>query len=96
MQTRSRWFHLHGLFLLSVGLALGSMLSASAFAGPSTSRDLASADQRAMQQQYGQKKIVYLMMSSASPIPKPIEWLSGIPTTTIPMDVIGRGYVVTR
>jgi len=89
MKTRSGWHHLRGLFLLSVGLTLGLVLCASAFAGPSNSRDLPIAKQRTEQQRPAQKRVVYYVQSSCSAIPVPIEWVSGIPTTATPMIIIG-------
>lgn len=97
MKTRSRWFHLRGLFLLSLGLTLGSVLCASAFAGPSSSRDLTTARQQTTLQKPAQKKVEYYVMSSASAIPKPLAWVSGsFPTTAVPMQVIGRRDVMSR
>lgn len=96
MKTRSRWRHLRGLFLLSVRVTLGSVLCVSAFAGPSTFHDSRLAQQQTAEQQRAQRKVVYLVRSSASPIPKPIAWVTGIPTTTTPMEVYGRGYVISR
>ena len=88
MKTRSRWFHLRGLFLLSVGLTLGI---ASAFAGPSTSSDQPSLRQQTTMKKAAQKTTVYYCLTPASGIPKPCAWVNGAFTTTaIPMEVIGR------
>lgn len=35
------------------------------------------------------KTVIYYVKSSASAIPQPIDRLGGIPTTTVPMQVIG-------
>jgi hypothetical protein len=97
MKTRSRWCHLRGLFLLSVGLALGAMLCAPAFAGPSTSREVTNAPMPTAVQKPTQKKIVYYVMSSASAIPKPISWyIGGVMTTAGPIQIIGREEKITR
>ena len=89
MKTKSGSVHLRGLFLLTLGITLGSVLFTSAFAGPSMSRVQPSAQPQAAQQ----KKVVYLVRSSASRIPIPIAYFISYPTstTTIPMILIGRG-----
>jgi hypothetical protein len=96
MKTTCRWLHLRGLFLLSVGFSLGLVLCAAAFAGPSDSRDVTIARQQTVRQRPAQKKVVYLVQSSSSAIPVPIEWVTGIPTTATPMIIIGDGHVAGR
>ena len=86
MKTRSGWFQLRGLALLT----LGAMLCASAVAGPSASRELTVAKQRTVQARPVQKRVIYVQ-SSASAIPIPIDWVTGIPTTATPMTIIGHG-----
>jgi len=89
MKTRSGWFHLRGLFLLSVGLTLGTILCDSAFAGPDSHQASTTAEPHKAVS--AQKRIVFYVMSSASAIPKPIAYFSnGITTTTTPMLNIGR------
>jgi hypothetical protein len=91
MKTRSGWFYLRGLFLLSVGFTLGTMLCASAIAGPNTYRASTTARPHAAQDMPAQKKMVFYVMSSASAIPKPVAYFStGVPTTAIPILIIGR------
>jgi hypothetical protein len=97
MKTRSGWFNLRGLFLFVMGFTIGTMLSAAALAGPNTDRAATTARSRVArphmaQDLPAQKRVVFYVMSSASPIPKPIAYFSaGVPTTTIPMQIIGRG-----
>jgi hypothetical protein len=97
MKTRSGWFHLRGLFLLAVGFTMGIVLSATALGGPNTDRAAMIARSRVARPHMAQdrpapKKVVFYVMSSASPIPQPIAYFSaGVPTTTIPMEIIGRG-----
>ena len=89
MKTKSGSVHLRGLFLLTLGITLGSVLFTSAFAGPSMYRVEPSAQPQTVQQ----KKVIYLVKSSASAIPVPISYFISYPTstTTIPMILIGRG-----
>jgi hypothetical protein len=98
MKTESKWSNLRALFLLSAGCTLGLALRASAFAGPSDSRDFTIARQQTVQQRAAQKKVAYYVQSSCSAIPIPIEWVSGIPTTATPMIIIGdfRGHTAGR
>ncbi|MEO8043976.1 MAG: hypothetical protein ABI674_03640 [Spartobacteria bacterium] len=97
MKTRSGWFHLRGLFLLSVGLALGSMLCASANAGPVTYRESSSGQAHTAQDMPAQKTIKIFVMTSASAIPKPITYvIGGVMTTATPVQIIGRGTTVNR
>ena len=61
MKTRSGWFHLRGLFLLSVAFAFGSMLCASAVAGPMTYRESTTSRPHMAQDMPAQKTIkVYI------------------------------------
>jgi hypothetical protein len=97
MKTRSRWFHLRGLFLLSVAFAFGSMLCASAFAGPITYRESTIGRPHTAQDMPAQKTIKVYLMSSASAIPKPIEYIvGGVLTTPTPITFIGREKTVSR
>ena|SRR2546423_893651 len=97
MKTRSRWFHLRGLFLLSLGLTLGSALCASAVAGPSSTRDLTTNREQTTQQKPAPKKVEYYILSSASAIPKPLAWINAtFPTTAIPIQIIGRSETIYR
>ncbi len=86
MKTRNGWFQLRGLSLLT----LGAMLCASAIAGPSASREPVVAKQRLVQARPVHKRVIYVQ-SSASAIPIPVDWVTGIPTTAIPMTIIGHG-----
>lgn len=96
MKTRSGWFYLRGLFLLSAAFAVGSMLCASAIAGPTTYRESTSRPHMA-QDMPAQKTIRVYVFSSASAIPKPIEYIrGGVLTTPTPIQFIGRGQNVTR
>jgi len=36
------------------------------------------------------KRVIYVQ-SSASAVPIPIDWVTGIPTTAVPMTIIGHG-----
>jgi hypothetical protein len=97
MKTRSGWFHLRGLFLLSVAFAFGSMLCASAVAGPMTYRESTTGRPHTAQDIPAKKTIKVYLMSSASAIPRPIEYiLGGILTTPTPIQFIGRGRNITR
>jgi hypothetical protein len=90
MKTASRWLYLRGWYLLSVALSIGSLAGASALAGPSTYRDLPAAKRQTAQEQPAQKKIAYLVHSSCSAIPVPVERVStAIPSTATPMIIIG-------
>jgi hypothetical protein len=97
MKARSRWLHRRGLFLLSVGATLGAMLCSTALAGPSTTREMTSAQAQTAQQKPAAKKVVYYVLSSASAIPRPVTWyIGGVMTTATPVQIIGRGETVTR
>ena len=97
MKTRSGWFHLRGLFLLSVGVALGSMLCASANAGPTTYRESTTGRPHMAQDMPAQKTIKIYVLTSASAIPKPITYvIGGVMTTATPVQIIGRGQNVVR
>jgi len=97
MKTRSGWFHLRGLFLLSVGVALGSMLSTSAIAGPMTYRESTTGGPHMAQDMPAQKTIKIYVLTSASAIPKPITYvIGGVMTTATPVQIIGRGTTVAR
>ena len=97
MKARIRCPRLGGLLLMSAGVFLGFALFGSAFAGPTEARDLTSYRQQTVQNKLQQKRIVYYVLSSASAIPIPIAWVEGaVPTTTIPMQVIGRRDHISR
>jgi hypothetical protein len=74
------------LLSLCVGMVLSLALGASAFAD---SDGKAVVTQRKYQTVQQPRRIVYYVRSSASAIPIPMVRLGGIPTTTIPMIVIG-------
>ena len=63
MKTRSGWFHLRGLFLLSVAFAFGSMLCASAVAGPMTYRESTTGRPHTAQDMPAQKTIKVYVFS---------------------------------
>jgi len=97
MKTRSGWFHLRGLFLLSVGVALGSMLCASANAGPITYRESTTGRPHMAQDMPAQKTVKIYVLTSASAIPKPLSYMiGGLMTTATPIEIIGRAQNVTR
>jgi hypothetical protein len=97
MKTRSGWFHLRGLFLLSAVFAAGSMLCASAVAGPITYRESTTGRPHMAQDIPVQKTIRVYVFSSASAIPKPIEYIvGGVLTTPTPIQFIGRNQSITR
>ena len=97
MKTRSGWFHLWRLFLLSGGCALGVMLCASAVAGPVMYRESTTARPHMAQDVPAQKTIKVYIMTSASAIPKPISYvIGGVVTTAVPVQIIGRGETVAR
>jgi hypothetical protein len=64
---------------------LSLALCASAMADPSDKNVVIPAKYQPVQKQ----KVLYYVKTTASAIPQPIERLGGIPTTTIPMVVIG-------
>jgi len=86
MKARNGWFQLGGLILLAVG----AMLCASAVAGPKVVREPVVAQQRIVKARPVPKRVIYVQ-SSASAVPIPIDWVTGIPTTAVPMTIIGRG-----
>ncbi len=98
MKTRSRWFHLRGLFLLSGAIAFGFMLVASASAGPMVYRETATPGRpHQAQEMPAQKTVKIYILTSASAIPRPISYLiGGIITTPSPVQIIGRGQTVSR
>jgi hypothetical protein len=73
--------------LLCLGSVLSLALSVTAFAD-SDYKGVA-ASQRQYQLVPKSKKVLYYVKTSASAIPQPLERLGGIPTTTIPLVVIG-------
>ncbi|MDQ3198455.1 MAG: hypothetical protein M3Q46_04585 [Verrucomicrobiota bacterium] len=96
MTTRSRCFHLRGLFLLSAALACGSMLSAAAVAGPMNNRESTPRPHVALEMS-AQKTIKIYVLTSASAIPSPIAYvIGGVMTTSTPVQIIGRGRTVSR
>ncbi len=97
MKTRSGWFHLRGLFLLTLGVALGSMLCASANAGPVTYRDSTTGRAHSATDVPAQKTVKVYILTSASAIPKPITYvIGGVVTTSTPVQIIGRGKSINR
>jgi hypothetical protein len=97
MKTGSGWFHLHRLFLLTGGCALGVMMCASAVAGPVMYRESATARPHIAQDMPAQKTFKFYIMTSASAIPRPISYvIGGIVTTAVPVQIIGRGETVNR
>ena len=97
MKTRSRWFHLRGLFLSSVAVGCGLALCGSAIAGPAMYREAAPYQESSATQRPTQKKVVYYVLTSASAIPRPISYvIGGILTTPTPIQSIGRDQTVTR
>ena len=97
MKTTSGWSHLRGLLLLSGAVVLGSMLSASAVAGPMTYRESDSGRPHTAQDMPAQKTIRVYVFTSASAIPKPINYvIGGLLTTAVPIQIIGRGQTVSR
>jgi hypothetical protein len=97
MKTRSGWFHLRRLFLLSGGCALGAVMCASVIAGPTMYRDSTTARPHMAQDMPAQKVFRVYIMTSASAIPKPINYvIGGVVTTAIPIEIIGRDVTVSR
>ena len=97
MKTRSGWFHLRRLFLLTGGCALGIMMCASALAGPVMYRESTNARPHMAQDMPAQKTIKVYIMTSSSAIPRPITYvIGGIVTTAVPVQIIGRGETVSR
>jgi len=73
------------------------MLGASAVAGPMTYRESTASRPHMAQDMPAQKTIKVYVFSSASAIPKPIEYIrGGILTTPTPIQFIGRSQNVTR
>ncbi len=97
MKTRSGWFHLRRLLLLSGGCALGAIVCASAVAGPVMYRDSTTARPHMAQDMPAQKAFKVYIMTSSSAIPRPISYvIGGIVTTAVPIQIIGRGETVNR
>lgn len=71
--------------LLCVGTVLSLALCVTAFAD-SDYKNVAQREDQVIQKP---KRVIYYVKTSASAVPQPIERLGGIPTTTIPMLVIG-------
>jgi hypothetical protein len=96
MKTGSGWFNLRGSFRLMTGIVLGAMLCASAYAGPTITRESRSRPHEAEAMPM-KKNIQIYIMTSASPIPKPISYvIGGVITTAIPIEIIGRGQTIVR
>jgi hypothetical protein len=98
MKTRSKWNHLRGLSLLSGALAFGLMLVASANAGSTIVRDIpASGSVHQATEMSVQQPVKIYILSSASAIPRPINYLiGGLITTPTPVQIIGRGQTLSR
>ncbi len=71
--------------LLCVGTVLSLALCVTAFAG-SDYKNVAQREDQVIQKP---KRVIYYVKTTASAVPQPIDRLGGIPTTTIPMLVIG-------
>jgi hypothetical protein len=71
--------------LLCVGIVLSLALCVTAFAD-SDYKNVAQREEQVIQKP---KRVIYYVKTTASAVPQPIERLGGIPTTTIPMLVIG-------
>ena len=71
--------------LLCVGTVLSLALCATAFAD-SDYKNVAQREDQVVQKP---RRVIYYVKTTASAVPQPIERLGGIPTTTIPMLVIG-------
>ena len=97
MKTRSGWFHLRGLFLLCGVGVCWILLNASANAGPTVIRKETLARPHAAMDMPAEKPVRLYIMTSASAIPKPINYvIGGIVTTAVPVQIIGRGEIRTR
>lgn len=88
MKTTSKHPRLSGWWLKSIGATLGCVLCASSYAN-AEGKNVVEQTTRA-RAAVPQHKVIYLVRSTASAIPIPIEQLVGIPTTTVAMIVIGR------
>ncbi len=77
-----------------MGTVLSLALCASASADPNDKNVVTERHYQAQVQK--PRRIVYYVKSSASAIPIPIERLGGIPTTTIPMFVVGDPRISNR
>ncbi|HEY1583901.1 MAG TPA: hypothetical protein VGF73_12465 [Chthoniobacterales bacterium] len=96
MKTISSWLH-RGALLSSVAVGFGLVLCTSAIAGPVTYREATPYQDQIVRQKSAQKKVVFYVLTSASPIPKPISYIiGGILTTPTPIQIIGRGEFVSR
>lgn len=96
MKTRSGWFHLRRLFLFSGGCVLGAFMCATVVAGPNVYREANSRPHMA-QDMTAQKVIKVYLMTSASAIPKPINYvIGGVITTPTPIDIVGRETTFNR
>lgn len=72
--------------LLCVGTVLSLALCITAFAETDYKNVAMQREDQVVQKQ---KRVLYYVKTTASAVPQPIERLGGIPTTTIPMLVIG-------
>jgi hypothetical protein len=96
MKTRSGWSHLRRLFLFSGGCALGAFMCTSVIAGPNLYREATSRPHMA-QDMSAQRVIKVYLMTSASAIPKPINYvIGGVITTPTPIEIVGREVTVNR
>jgi hypothetical protein len=97
MKTRSGWFHLRRLFLISGGCILGAVMCASAIAGPVMYREPTTARPHRAQDMPAQKAFKVYIMTSSSAIPRPISYvIGGVVTTPTPIEIIGREASVSR
>jgi hypothetical protein len=74
----------YSMKMIGMGAALSLAFCVSAFAGGG--ENVVMQKYQAVQHP---KKVVYLVRSTASAIPQPIDRLGGIPTTTAPLQVLG-------
>jgi hypothetical protein len=75
-----------------VGTIFGLALCGAAVADPSGKNVVVPPNYQAAQK----LKVIYFVKTTASGIPQPIERLCGIPTTTVPMQVIGDPRISNR
>jgi hypothetical protein len=87
MTTVSRFLRLSGWSVRCASAAFALVICASAFADPSKNVVVPSKHEA---QKKGARKVCYIYISGSA-IPQPCERLGTIPTTAIPMDIIG-GY----
>ncbi|HEU0209980.1 MAG TPA: hypothetical protein VFQ78_13505 [Candidatus Udaeobacter sp.] len=72
--------------LFCVGTVLSMALCVTAFADSDHKNVVTQREDQVVQKP---RRVIYYVKTTASAVPQPIERLGGIPTTTIPMLVIG-------